>query len=107
MANKETNIQTQIRLELSKTGVCLRTPSGLYYTKQGTPIKVGQNGQPDLIYVGPGLIMFLEVKVPGGHRRPEQIKFQEMCKEYNAPHAFVDSVENALEEVEKWKNNNH
>ena len=107
MANLETNIQTRIRLELSKTGVCIRTPSGLYYTKQGTPIRVGIDGLPDLQYIGPNKFIYLEVKRPNGRRRPEQLDFEDMCHKYNIPHAFVESVEEAVEAVEKAKEIQH
>lgn len=75
----ETDISGKIRLEISKLGGRLfRFPVGLYYTKNGSRIKIGTPGISDLIgwrslkitqeMVGKTIAQFLavEAKRPGG-----------------------------------------
>ena len=72
---KETEIQREIMLELSKYGIVIRQQSGNFYTEYGSRIKVGFTGLSDLQFISDdgNLIAFLEVKTDKGNIRKEQI----------------------------------
>lgn len=63
---EETNIQSSIRIALSKKGCkVFRCNVGNFYTKYGAEIKIGQKGHSDLYGVKPGgRAIFLEIKTP-------------------------------------------
>lgn len=93
----ETDIQSLVRIELSKYGIVLRLQSGQFYTIDGVPIKIGIKGLPDLLFIGDnGFVAWIEMKRPGGHRRPDQIKFINLMKSMGQTAGFCESVEDAL-----------
>lgn len=92
----ENDIQSKIRIELSKHGIVLRHQVGLFYTKYGVPIKVGIEGEPDLLFIGDGFVAWVEVKKPGGRHREKQENFIREVKKLGHKAGFVESVEDAL-----------
>lgn len=100
--NKETAIMRNIEIQLSaRNCLCLRTNSGIYYSKQGQPVRIGFPGLSDLVIVRPdGQVAFLEVKTgPTAHRRPEQIKFINAMRKRGHIADFVWSEGQAVETV--------
>lgn len=98
----ETDIQSKIRLELSKYGIVIRQQSGVFYTKQGNRITIGVTGIPDLQFIGDdGFTAWIEVKKPGGVHRKEQEAFIKLMKSKGHTAGFVESVEDALKLIGK------
>ncbi len=98
----EIDIQSLIRIELSKYGIVLRNQVGTFYTKTGTPIKIGIEGLPDLQFIGnDGFIAWIEVKRPKGAHRKAQENFIKLMKEMGHTAGFVESVEDALKLIGK------
>lgn len=106
----EAEVQTRIRLALSKSCVLARTPAGLYWqgTRQGDklvnirPVKVTVEGWPDLTGFrrSDGKFIAIEVKRSDGGRKSEQQKrFIELAQEAGCLAGFASSVEEALEIV--------
>lgn len=97
----ETDIQTAIRIELSRRGcICLRTNAGTFYTEDGRPIRIGIPGQSDLQGHRPdGRCFYIEVKRPGRKPRKNQQDFLEAMQNSGALAGVAHSVEEAVEIV--------
>lgn len=98
---KETEIQREIMLELSKYGIVIRQQSGNFYTEYGSRIKVGFTGLSDLQFISDDgkLIAFLEVKTDKGNVRKEQIQFIDFINKKKSPNlkaGIVRNVQDAL-----------
>lgn len=100
----EHELQNQIRLALSKTGVPFRTNAGTFWqgVRKGDvlteirPVAGLPQGFTDLIYFqSGGKTAFLEVKLPGKNARKEQEHFIKVMQELGFTAGVVHSVEEA------------
>ena len=93
--NAETKICGEVKAALEKIGVyCVRVQSG---TLHGGRIRLAPKGTPDLIVCTKGgAFIGLEVKVPGGKRRPEQVECQRAIRRLGGVCEFVQSVDEAI-----------
>lgn len=84
---RETQIQREIMIELSKYGIVIRQQSGNFYTEYGARVKVGFTGLPDLQFISDDgrLIAFIEVKTDIGKVREEQKKFIKFINDKKSP----------------------
>lgn len=102
MFDLETPIMRSIRLELSKYGIVHRLQSGTFFTQQGSRIKIGIEGLPDLLFVGDnGFVAWIEVKRPKGAHRDKQEKYIALMKQMGHCAGFVESVDDALKLIGK------
>lgn len=94
----ETDIQTAIRIELSKRGCFVqRTNSATLYTKDGRPVRIGIPGQSDLCGHRPdGRAFYIEVKKPGEKPRENQERFLRQMRDSGALAGIAHSVEEAV-----------
>lgn len=95
----ETDIQTSIRIELSKRGCFVqRTNSATLYTKDGRPVRIGIPGQSDLCghRPGDGRAWYIEVKKPGEKPRENQERFLQAMRDSGALTGVAHSVEEAV-----------
>ena len=106
----ESNIQNQIRCELSKYGCVFRTNSGQFW--QGQTVYSKEFHQPvlinlrhvdglpagfsDLLFVAPGKAAFIECKNDIGHLRPEQKNFLERMRSMGHAAGVARSVGEAV-----------
>lgn len=97
----ETDIQTEIRVALSEHGCIVhRTNSGIYYTQDGRPVRIGAPGQSDLQgHRADGKCFYIEVKKPGQKPRENQLNFLQAMRDSGAIAGVAHSVEEALEVV--------
>lgn len=58
--------------------------------------KYALKGVPDIIVVGEGEVIFLEVKRPKGKLSEFQIEFQNKCKERNVAYHVVYSIDDVM-----------
>lgn len=93
----ETDIQNQIRLELSKYGIVIRLQSGNFELKDGRRIVCGIKGLSDLLLIGKGKIAFIEVKNINGKPSKEQLNFISAVHKLGHRAGIAHSVEEALE----------
>ena len=94
----ETDIQNQIRAALSDYGIVLRLNVGEFLTKDGRYITSGlPPGTPDLLFIGPGRIAFIEVKRPEGRASKAQINFIHTIQQLGHRAGIAHSVGEALE----------
>lgn len=101
-AHTETDIQTAIRIELSKRGCFVqRTNSATLYTKDGRPVRIGIPGQSDLCghRPGDGRSFYIEVKKPGENPRENQERFLRQMRDSGALAGVAHSVEEAVSVV--------
>lgn len=89
----------QIMVALSEKGCfVLRTNSGIYYSKDGTPVRVGFPGLSDLVGSTPdGRFFALEIKTPSGRASKEQLAFIKAMQNTGALAGFARSVADAME----------
>ncbi len=92
---REVDIQNQIRKELSKYGVVIRLNTGNFELKDGRRIVCGVKGLSDLLFVGQGVIAFIEVKSTGKPTK-EQLNFIRVIKNLGHKAGIARSVEEAL-----------
>ncbi len=61
-------------------------------------IKIGlYPGAADVLIIDPNLrSYFIELKAKGKSQRPNQIKFQEHCKQMGIPYYLADNIEDAI-----------
>lgn len=98
----ETDLMRLICIRLSELGCIVhRTNSGVYYTKDGRPVRIGIPGMSDLQGHRPdGKCFYLEVKLPGQKPRENQRRFLDAMRRSGAIAGWADSVEKAVEVVE-------
>ena len=93
----ETDIQNKIRCELSAYGIVVRMNTGVFFTKDGRPVKCGIPGTPDLLFIGPdGRTAWIEVKTEKGRPSPEQKRFLKMLTDTGHRAGIARSTEEAL-----------
>lgn len=93
----ETDLQSLIRIALSKRGIVLRLNVGTFRTKDGRWMHSGlPSGTPDLLFIGQNIVAFIEVKTPRGKVRPEQEVFMQRVVSLGHRAGVARSVEEAL-----------
>ena len=92
----ETILQNQIRLALSKHGICIRQNVGSFFTADRRRIVCGIPGMTDLLFIGNGYVAFIEVKTPTGAIRLEQRNFIDRMKQMGHRAGIARSVDDAL-----------
>lgn len=99
--NKETALQNNIRVALCEAGCIVhRCNTGIFYTKDGRTVKIGEKGHSDLYGHRPdGRAFYLEIKTPAGQASQEQIDFIEAMYRSGAVAGFARTVEGALQVV--------
>lgn len=112
MGSKETSVEKQVQLAVSKHGARLfKNHRGMFKDMQGNPrqIGIGPNGGSDLIgftavtitpeMVGRSLAVFtaIECKQGKGRPSPEQLKFIETVKQYGGKAGVAWCAEDAVE----------
>lgn len=115
----EIDIQSRIRIALSRFGCVCRMNTGTFY--QGTlshhpithqpiltnirVVKVGLDGLPDLMLIGNGgTVSFIEVKSATGHCRADQKQFLKFLADRGYKAGVARSVEDALEIIKAVPN---
>ena len=98
MKKTETDIQAEIRVALCKLGCkVFRTNSGIFYTADGRPTRIGVVGQSDLQGHRPdGRAFYIEVKADNGKPSTEQLKFIAEMKRSGAIAGVAWSVDDAI-----------
>lgn len=97
--NKETVLQNQIIVALCKHGCVARNHTvGQFFTKYGGVVNVGHHGESDIMghRIRDGRALYIEVKLPGEHPRPDQQKFLDAMAATGALAGVAHSVEEAL-----------
>ena len=107
MGKKETPIQNQAMVALSADGHYVeRAQSGLFYTKDGRPVRIGIVGRPDVsgFHRDSGRAFFIEFKTDekGSRATGEQIKFIQNMRERCALAGIARSVEEARQILAGW-----
>lgn len=100
--NPETILQNEIIVALCKNGCVARNHTvGQFYTKYGGIVNIGHHGESDVTghRMSDGRAIYIEVKLPGEHPRPDQKKFLEAMRKTGAISGCAHSVEEALEIV--------
>ena len=100
--NKETILQNQIIVALCQNGCVARNHTvGQFYTKYGSIVNVGHHGESDITghRISDGRALYIEVKLPGEHPRPDQKKFLQAMANTGAIAGVAHSIEEALEIV--------
>lgn len=100
--NKETILQNQIIVALCKNGCVARNHTvGQFFTKYGSIVNIGHHGEADIWghRISDGRAIYIEVKLPGEHPRPDQKKFLEAMANTGAIAGVAHTVEEALEIV--------
>ena len=93
----ESRLKAQVELFLSEKGyIPLRLNVGLFYTKNGYPIRTGlPKGCSDIIAIQPGTgrAVFVETKVRPRKPTAEQLKFIEVMRKQGAIAGVVYDLE--------------
>lgn len=71
---------------------------GQFYTKYGSIVNVGHHGESDIMghRIWDGRALYIEVKLPGEHPRPDQQQFITAMRNTGALAGVAHSVEEAL-----------
>lgn len=108
---QESDIQNQIRIQLSKHGLPFRTHRGEFYQGTGVFPKAFQQdvfihlrrifglpkGFSDLLFVGKDKVALIECKKPDGVIRSDQIRFLKQMQQSNHHVGIARSVNDALQ----------
>lgn len=100
--NPETRLQNKIIVALCKNGCVARNHTvGQFFTKYGGIVHIGNHGEADIWghRISDGKALYIEVKLPGEHPRPDQQKFLEAMRNTGAIAGVAHSIEEALEIV--------
>lgn len=99
MSNKaETILQNKIRVRLSELGcIVLRHDVGVFSAPNGSIVRVGTIGEPDLTVIGPnGIVAWIEIKIAPNKPTKEQIAFMKRLQELGHKCGVAYSVEDAI-----------
>ena len=102
--NPETILQNQIIAALCANGCyAVNHTVGQFYTKYGGVVRVGQHGEADIWghRISDGRALYIEVKLPGEHPRPDQEKFLTAMRNTGALSGCAHSIEEALSIVQE------
>lgn len=104
--NKETILQNQIIVALCERGCfAVNHTVGQFYTKYGSLVNIGANGESDVWGHRPdGLAFYVEVKRPGFSPRDDQQAFLDAMRATGAISGCAHSVAEALEIVFHGRN---
>lgn len=97
--NLETELQNKIIVALCEHGCVVRNHTvGQFYTKYGGIVNIGKHGEADIFghRISDGKALYIEVKLPGEHPRPDQTRFLEAMRRTGAITGCAHSVEEAL-----------
>ena len=100
----ESRLKAQVELFLSEKGyIPLRLNVGLFYTKNGYPIRTGlPKGTSDLLAISPsGQAVFIETKVHPRKPTAEQLNFIEVMRKQGAIAGVVYSIDELNELLNK------
>ena len=100
--NRETKLQNEIIAALCLNGCVARNHTvGLFYTMYGGKVRVGTEGESDIMghRKSDGMAFYIEVKLPGEKPRPEQQRFLDAMVRAGAIAGCAHSTEEALEIV--------
>lgn len=100
--NAETVLQNQIIVALCQNGCVARNHTvGQFYTKYGTLVNVGHQGEADIWghRISDGRAIYIEVKLPGEEPREDQRRFLEAMAATGAIAGCAHSEKEALEIV--------
>lgn len=102
--NRETKLQNEIIAALCLNGCVARNHTvGLFYTMYGGKVRVGTEGESDIMghRKSDGMAFYIEVKLPGEKPRPEQQRFLDAMVRAGAIAGCAHSIEEALEIVNR------
>lgn len=102
MRKEETVLQNQIISALCLNGCVARNHTvGNFYTQYGGRVQVGTAGESDVMghRISDGKALYIEVKLPGEHPRPDQQKFLDAMARAGAITGCAHSIEEALDIV--------
>ena len=91
-------------MALNQNGCVARNHTvGQFYTKYGTLVNIGHNGEADIWghRIADGKAFYIEVKLPGQEPREDQEKFLQAMRRAGAIAGCAHSVEEALEIVRR------
>lgn len=97
--NPETILQNEIIVALCRNGCyAVNHTVGQFYTKYGSIVNIGHHGEADIWghRISDGRALYIEVKLPGEHPRPDQQKFLNAMRNTGAIAGCAHSVEEAL-----------
>ncbi len=100
--NAETILQNKIITALCQNGCVARNHTvGKFYTKYGTIVNIGHQGEADVWghRISDGKALYIEVKLPGEEPREYQKRFLEAMAATGAITGVAHSVEEALKIV--------
>lgn len=97
----EHDIQTNIMINLSAAGCIVhRTNTGVFYTRDGRPVTIGNPGQSDLQGHRPdGKCFYIEVKKPGQKPRQDQLRFIDAMRKSGAIAFWSDNADEVVQLV--------
>ena len=102
--NRETKLQNEIIAALCLNGCVARNHTvGLFYTMYGGKVRVGTEGESDIMghRKSDGMAFYIEVKLPGEKPRPAQQRFLDAMVRAGAIAGCAHSIEEALEIVNR------
>lgn len=81
-----------------------RNHVGLFYTKNQTPIHMGEKGESDWTFTHPGQpAIWVEFKKPGESPRKDQLEFIAKLKYFGYKAGWADSFESFMSLLSEWK----
>ncbi len=98
--NPETKLQNEIIVALCANGCVARNHTvGQFFTKYGSIVNIGQNGEADIWghRISDGKALYIEVKLPGEEPRDDQQKFLDAMRRTGAIAGCAHSIKEALE----------
>lgn len=104
MKKAETILQSKIIAALCQNGCYARNHTvGNFFTQYGGRIQVGTPGESDIdgFRFSDGKAIYIEVKLPGEHPRPEQQRFLDAMSRHGAITGCAHSVEEAVNLVNR------
>lgn len=94
-----TKLIHELLLVLSPWGLFWKNHTGLYYTKNGSPINIGIIGGADIIGCASGIFVGVEGKTGKAVQSKEQIKFQHVIDSKRGIYILARSAEQCVKDL--------
>lgn len=102
MAHKTPEKKVQEQIEKYLKPYTYEYGGPVYLQRRSPSDPTYKNGSADLFCVIHGVHIEIEVKAPGGTRRPDQERWERICKQIGAPYIVCDNLHAFVEFIQSY-----
>jgi len=79
-----------------------RNHVGTFYTRSGTPIQMGEDGEADWAFMRPACVVFMELKKTGEEPEKHQLEWLAKMRHLGYHADWCDSLDGLKAHLQRW-----